>query len=469
MFGHALRFMAVFGHSNTSCFLALFLVALFSSLLATVHGSLSSSNIPKPPSPPRNLRWSVVGAMDPDREYRVYWSASTFTGGLPVNYSVKLCMNDSVESNNSACKWSSNPDCRPVHVLSTNKDFFCVLLNKQDFDPPLCGKICNYTISVVATNDVGSATSWRYLPSISTFSATPLPPLAFNVKTTDKDRELRVSWTARSSWKYYETEYTILYQAKHEMENKTKVISNKTEFTLLTQLEAFVEYYIYLMVRFVSEEGVRTAASEVQGPRIVKTPAGEPDTPSKVLKDQSVTFPGDQALRNVTVEWELADNFSWHGTPGQYTVYCNHHVLSQGSVLNCRYHVDATSNRTVLQALKSADRYSVYIQMCNKEGKCSSPSEPYIVKEVKDNITSPQTGGKLNSKQIALITVSVVVGCIIALFVICVIRKWRRGEIREVLLRDRVVLHAPIQQNYEYADPLPTHYYDALIPNENQV
>ena len=35
-----------------------------------------------------------------------------------------------------------------------------------------------------------------------------------------------------------------------------------------------MEYYVYLMVRFVSKEGKRSAPSEVQGPRIVKTPAG---------------------------------------------------------------------------------------------------------------------------------------------------------------------------------------------------
>ena len=120
------------------------------------------------PSLPRNLRWSVVGAMDLDREYRVFWSASSHTGGLPVNYSVRLCMNDSYAQNNFACKWSSNPDCRPRNVLSTKKDFFCLLMTK-DFITP-CEKTCNYTLSVVATNDVGSATSWTYLPFIDNYA-----------------------------------------------------------------------------------------------------------------------------------------------------------------------------------------------------------------------------------------------------------------------------------------------------------
>ena len=122
-----------------------------------------------PPSPPRNLRYSVVGAMGLEREYRVFWSASSVTGGLPVNYSVKLCVNDSLAIKNGACNWSSNPDCRPSHVLSTDKDFFCVLWYSGDFVSP-CEESCSYTVSVVAENAVGSATSWRYLPIIPVYS-----------------------------------------------------------------------------------------------------------------------------------------------------------------------------------------------------------------------------------------------------------------------------------------------------------
>ena len=127
--------------------------------------ALSSSD---PPSPPRNFRYSVVGAMDLEREYRVFWSASSVTGGLPVNYSVKLCVNDSFTTNNGVCNWSSNPDCRPTKVLSADKDFFCVL-RSSDFVSPW-EKTCDYTISVVAENAVGSATSWRYLPFIPLYS-----------------------------------------------------------------------------------------------------------------------------------------------------------------------------------------------------------------------------------------------------------------------------------------------------------
>ena len=40
------------------------------------------------------------------------------------------------------------------------------------------------------------------------------------------------------------------------------------------KLKAFMEYYVYLTVRFINEEGMKSAPSEVLGPRIVKTPAG---------------------------------------------------------------------------------------------------------------------------------------------------------------------------------------------------
>ena len=124
---------------------------------------------PDPPSPPRDLRYRVVGAMDLEREYQVFWSASSVTGGLPVNYTVKLCVNDSYAPVNRFCKWSSNPDCRPTNVLSTDKDFFCVLQRSGDFVSP-CEKSCNYTLSVVAENAVGSVASWQYLPFISVYS-----------------------------------------------------------------------------------------------------------------------------------------------------------------------------------------------------------------------------------------------------------------------------------------------------------
>ncbi|XP_020629978.1 uncharacterized protein LOC110067043 [Orbicella faveolata] len=111
--------------------------------------------------------------------------------------------------------------------------------------------------------------------------------------------------------------------------------------------------------------------------------------------------------------------------------------------------------------------------MCNEEKMCGPDSEPYIIKELQDNSTTPTNGGKLSNKQIALITLSVVVGCITALFAIYLIRKWRRGQLHEVFhlvtLRDRILLQPPVPANYDYVDPSVTKDYDQLNLNEVQL
>ena len=78
----------------------------------------------------------------------------------------------------------------------------------------------------------------------------------------------------------------------------------------------------------------------------------------------------------------MADNASWHGTPGEYVVLCNHYLHTLGPLPNCEYHVDAMSNRAVLQRLDTAKSYLVYIKMCNEEKMCSPDGEPYIIKEL---------------------------------------------------------------------------------------
>ena len=58
---------------------------------------------------------------------------------------------------------------------------------------------------------------------------------------------------------------------------QTKVIyimRSFAQFTLLKQLKSFVEYYVYLAVRFVNYDGKKSASSRAEGPHIVKTPAG---------------------------------------------------------------------------------------------------------------------------------------------------------------------------------------------------
>ena len=98
-----------------------------------------------------------------NREYGIFWSASNDTGGTAVNYTVKLCVNDSIAIYNNVCRCSSNSDCRPTGVLNTNEDFFCVL-KKGVFGP--CGEFCNYTICIIASNDFGSTSTCISAPYV---------------------------------------------------------------------------------------------------------------------------------------------------------------------------------------------------------------------------------------------------------------------------------------------------------------
>ena len=115
------------------------------------------------PSPPRNLRRSVVGPPG-ERKHHVYWTASQETRGLAVNYSVELCVNDTIDADNNACKWSSNSLCRPRNILSAIKEFSCVLGKKDFFSDT--GEYCNYTICVGASNEDGTAKSCISAPIV---------------------------------------------------------------------------------------------------------------------------------------------------------------------------------------------------------------------------------------------------------------------------------------------------------------
>lgn len=121
-----------------------------------------------PPSPPRNLKSSVVGVY-PLTQIRLSWSSSSYTGGLPVNYSIKVCKNDSITP--GACKWIKRAECKPVNVLSTKRDFLCIL-DKSDFKLSLGDMAYAYNISVIAANAVGSARTVIYLPYVGFLEGT---------------------------------------------------------------------------------------------------------------------------------------------------------------------------------------------------------------------------------------------------------------------------------------------------------
>ena len=46
------------------------------------------------------------------------------------------------------------------------------------------------------------------------------------------------------------------------------------------------------------------------------------------------------------------------------------------------YHANATANSTVLRGLNSGDNYTVFMDKCNEEGKCSGRGKSYRINAV---------------------------------------------------------------------------------------
>lgn len=394
----------------------------------TKSGGINISlSVADPPSPPRNLKWSAIGAMK--REYRLYWEASSYTGGLPIDYSIKLCLNDSVMKpalpSALTCKWIDK--CHYLNAPKNERHLSCILKATDDFIP-VCGTGCSYSIYVVATNAVRSTTSAIFLPIVHLFEATPWPPEELTVKQlSNRNQEYKVSWAEKRDWRYTVIEYTVLYHTWGDKHNKTAVVKNK-QFTILIGLKAFTYYYVYLKVRFLNDDYPNSAYSDIVGPRIIRTSPGVPVNPPVVVRDRSDIFPGNSGLRNVTVEWKLADISSWRGTPGKYTVFCKPRNVGKGQAQTLEYSIDATSNKTTLPKLNSRTKYNVYLKMCNKEKKCSNTGESYIIKEVQEKETQPNYQKKLSTIQIVLLSISAVMVFVAVLCVVYLFRKWRCWE-----------------------------------------
>ena len=105
-----------------------------------------------------------------EREVHLYWEASSYTGGLPIDYSIKLCLNDSVMKpalpSALTCKWIDK--CHYLNAPKNERHLSCILKGTDDFIPG-CGTECSYSIYVVATNAVGSTTSAIFLPIVHLF------------------------------------------------------------------------------------------------------------------------------------------------------------------------------------------------------------------------------------------------------------------------------------------------------------
>ena len=444
-----------------------FLVNIF--ILCMFYGAIvdrSSSSGRTGPSPPQMLRRSVVGPLGV-RKWYVYWIASQETGGLAVNYSVKLCTNDSVDAdhNHYSCKWSSNPQCQTTNILSANKEFSCVL-EKKDFFSGI-GEFGDYTICVVASNEVGTAESCIFAPYIGRHLATPLPPTDFSV-LKEQTGDVRVKWELDPVYSRDNTLVKVTYHAENKA-NKTKEVTTKTKFTIVKELEANTKYcfYVTLQNKILTPDEKLSAPSNVLGPKCVRTPAARPINPPVVQLDHSVRFPDDESLRNVTVEWTPVKQSSWKGTPGQYVLYTEYRLLSRKDLLKGKrtYNVSASSNRTLLQRLNSADSYNVYIQLCNKEGKCSFRGSPYEIKPLQDSSSQASKEGGFTAAQKGSIVGAVIVGVLAAgvgLYLLFNFRRNRMENASRIPLSELVTLDKPINlHEYNMANQAE-HNYSAL-------
>ncbi|CAH3104176.1 unnamed protein product [Porites lobata] len=438
-----------------NCFLVnIFILRMFYG--AIVDGSSSSGRTG--PSPPRMLRRSVVGPLGV-RKWYVYWIASQETGGLAVNYSVKLCTND------SSCKWSNNSQCKPTNILSANKEFSCVLEKKVFFSG--IGEFGDYTICVVASNEVGTAESCIFAPYIGRNLATPLPPTDFSV-LKEQTGDVRVKWKLDPVYSGHNTLIIVkvTYHAENKA-NKTKEVTQKTTFTIVKELEANTKYCFYVTLQILTPDEKLSAPSNVLGPKCVRTPAARPINPPVVQLDHSVRFPDDESLRNVTVEWTPVNQSSWKGTPGQYVLYTKYRLLSRKHLFkgNRTHNISASLNRTLLQRLNSADSYNVYIQLCNKEGKCSSRGSPYEIKPLQDSSSKASKEGGFTAAQKGSIVGAVIVGVLAAgvvLYLLVNFRKNRMENASRIPLSELVTLDNPTDLHEYNMVNQAEHNYSAL-------
>ena len=433
-----------------------FLVKIF--ILCTCFGAIvdgSSSSGRTGPRAPRNLRRSVVGPLG-GRKHHVYWTASQETGGLAVNYSVKLCIND---SDHNSCKWSSNSQCQPRNILSANKEFSCVL-KKKDFSD--IGEFGDYTVCVVASNEVGTAKSCIFAPYVKRGLATPQPPTDLSVLTEQTD--VRVQWDLNSMYYYshYNTVVKVTYHAENKA-NKTKKVTQKTKFTIVRELEANTKYCFYVTLQTLSDDEKLSVPSSVLGPKCVWTSAADPIDPPVVQLAQSVRFPDDESLRNVTVEWTPVKQSSWRGTPGQYVLYTEYHLLSPKHVLkgNRTYKISASSNRTLLQRLNSADSYNVYIQLCNKEGKCSVRGSPYVIKPLQDSSSQASKEGGFTAAQKGLMVGAGILGVLAAGGVLYWLFKFRKNPMENAS-------RLPLSEVVKLDNPTDLHEYSMANQAEHR-
>ena len=158
---------------------------------------------------------------------------------------------------------------------------------------------------------------------------------------------------------------------------------------------------------------------------------------------------------------------SWKGTPGQYVLYTEYRLLSRKHLSkgNHTYNISASSNRTLLQRLNSADSYNVYIQLCNKEGKCSSTGSPYEIKPLQDSSSQASKEGGYTAAQKGSIVGAVIVGVLAAgvgLYLLFNFRKNRMEDASRIPLDELVTLDNPADLHEYNMVNQAEHNYSAL-------
>ncbi|XP_015765012.1 PREDICTED: uncharacterized protein LOC107343929 isoform X2 [Acropora digitifera] len=399
----------------------------FSAVEAAVNSSLSVGDVKGPPSAPRNVSRSVIGITGLGRHYRVLWKASKDNGGLPVNYTVKLC-----QSNCSDCRSSVSPECHVANVISPSKGFLCVLSVKDFTHIKPVKQYSNHCLCVEASNVAGRNQTCILADVVGAYKGTPRPPLSFSVGL--ENGQFTVRWEERKGWQQHaliKKLYTVTYYPLSKQNFvQTKVVEDSTVATL-TDLEIFTVYCVQLFIQFEHEDGKKTAPSDRLGPLCHKTEAGEPSNQPQIVTHKDYLFPDDSSVRDVAVEWKPALPSSWNGTPGKFVIFCYYSVVGEQKSFPKKgeYYANATANSTVLRGLNSGDNYTVFMDKCNEEGKCSGRGKSYRINAVGGDDREPPGGGEFTKALIAGISLLVILCVVSAVAGVYCIRKGRRERI----------------------------------------
>ncbi|XP_074617697.1 uncharacterized protein LOC141876821 isoform X2 [Acropora palmata] len=301
--------------------------------------------------------------------------------------------------------------------------------------------------------------------SVGDVKGTPRPPLNFSVGL--ENGQFTVRWEERNGWQQHaliKKWYTVTYYPLSKKHNfiQTKVVKDSTVATL-TDLEIFTVYCVRLFIQFENGNGIKTAPSDRLGPLCHKTKAGEPSNQPQIVTHKDYLFPDDSSVRDVAVEWKPALPSSWNGPPGKFVIYCYYSFVEEQKSLPkaCEYDANATANSTVLRGLNSGDNYTVFMDKCNEEGKCSGQGKPYRINAVGGDDRKLPEGGEFTKAPIAGISLLVILCVVSAVAGVYWIRKGRRERRRLDIFHDGED-EPDLQYDYDEIDEKKNEYNRVL-------